>query len=262
MIFALPALRELELRLHEYADFPFIARCLAGICSLQKFKLEIQAQDVCSLSTPFKPSSYIDCFRNIIARNPGLTHLSLPLFGRSYDLSLLLRDVPTDCPLKVKHLSLDGHFELPDSVLPHVRSLESFSYGWSNSSAKWCTLFSREGIFPATIQVSRLDKEILSYLKQHPGIVSLTIPEGDDFALLGILAQNSKTLRRLVTKSPFLAKALQTAGNEINFLQFENLRELVLYPCDLWKPAWSSPFKEIGDVSISRTMIAPKRACI
>ncbi|KAM6488963.1 hypothetical protein JOM56_015599 [Amanita muscaria] len=136
-------------------------------------------------------------------------------------------------PLKLHHLSSSRGCTNFDALMPHIRSLTSVEFRDTESN-RWCISFSRAKLFPPIIKVKLLDQELVTFIRGHPGLVSLTIGAGStirgtDSSLCKALRYHSETLQHLFFKSEVLAFVLQNVENEAEFLlSTGNLRELVL----------------------------------
>lgn len=232
IISSLPQLAELELHCTS-RHTPHIARCLLGIHDLRKLVLwPPNIRDISSVS----------CFSTLIAHNPNLSHITLfPSSGflsSQFDMSVLMRDIPSDRPLKLEHLSIRSRFTNLEALVPHVQPLQSFEFrpvqsrGGGVKPNEWCPIFREANIFPLTIKVDSLDSELVMYLKRHPGVVSLTICQSTNSewydALSRVLLRHSKKLRYLALESCVLSGLLASTGNRENVLKCTRIAEIVL----------------------------------
>ncbi|KAM6499012.1 hypothetical protein JOM56_006960 [Amanita muscaria] len=224
----LPDLTELELRLWWDADMPYISRCLKPLRNLQKFTLQIRSRYNPSNRLPSK----LGCFGLVIARNPNITHLSFrSTLGFPCDLSQIMRNVPTEKPLKLEHVTIDGYCTNIDALLPHIQSLSSLEvYLMHTSENMIYTVLERAGVFPPMIITDSFELELCLYLEHHPGVVSLLIGHNGrpgalhDYGLAKVLTRHSGTLQRLSVRSHML----YTADDEVALSGCAHLRELVL----------------------------------
>lgn len=233
-LLALPKLTELELCISGDANTPYMSECLTQITSLRKFTLRAYAVSAKSYAT-FYPD--IESFRAVLARNPNLTHLSLlTAYEKQSDLSELLRDIPADRPLKLEYLALSNNYSPCEALLPHIRTLKSFSFCATHDIESWCQFFTQASIFPPTIKVNFITDELFTYLSRHPGLVSLSVGDGrlGSLSLLSkTLAHHSRTLCSLLITSQSLAIMLVVTADQDNFRKCTNLQELVLYHHDV-----------------------------
>ncbi|KIL65340.1 hypothetical protein M378DRAFT_24132 [Amanita muscaria Koide BX008] len=233
---ALPQLTELELNINPDVNWEHIAQCLNNVTSLRTFRLIIWPYKDRVLMNP--RHSRISRLQSFIARNPYLTRLVLvSVLGCGYcDLSELFLDIPSNKPLKLDHISLQGCTN-HQALIPHLQALSSFEFSGSSSVLFLADLMKAK-IFPPTITVEYLDlgtSFLFEYLRSHPGIISLSFlrfaycpRDYINDRLSSILVQHSKTLRSLKMPSVVLADALRVSSIEMSFLRCTNLREIVL----------------------------------
>jgi hypothetical protein len=155
--------------------------------------------------------------RQALAHNPHLTYLDLIHLDSEGEqliaISDLFEDIPPDHPLQLQYMRFSPFFyQITPTVSPHIRSLTSvdicFPYRRNPHPMDdiWQILHA-EGILVSEIKTNCITQDTLNYLRILPDLTSLSLYDLDtedqyrnqDSAqsLLSILAQHSKSLRRL-----------------------------------------------------------------
>lgn len=162
-----------------------------------------------------------------VANSPRLVYLDFDSLQccdgeRTPALCDLFGKLPTDPPLRLRHLRLNGcYMHLDNLILPHLRSLTSLTLGnyvlsdaYSRSTRKiWSTLQS-EGIYVTTLETYSIDEALLQYLASYSGLEKLSLPHatGDTDELSDTLAdefysvvlpKHANTLVNLVVRSGY-----------------------------------------------------------
>lgn len=192
--------------------------------------------------------------KRAIANNPDLTHLVLyqtRILPGLISLSDLFEDIPSERPLRLKHIRLSSHYyQITPTILPHIRSLRSlnvhfpFRHGAHEVDTVWSAL-QHEEIYVSEIQTSRVTSRFLEYLRHFNHLSVLSICgsgcTGNEFdaqnmtILLKILEQHS--MRRLRIE-PFNWGKWSQCCNQASINNLKQLHGIVLHSGWLW--GWDS----------------------
>ncbi|KAM6495341.1 hypothetical protein JOM56_009964 [Amanita muscaria] len=225
LLLSLPQLTELELTFSSDIDLTYLTKCLAHLNNLHKLSLprtrgRISLPHTASLATA------------LIAQNEHLTHFEYNwTIDVPFDLSLLFRDVPNFKPLRLLHLALNRTCTNFEVLIPHIQSLTSFQFYYGKNT--WCNAFLRANVFPTTIKVECVDVELILFIREHPGIVNLSISNTstrvEEIPLFNVLCRHVQSLHHLCLNTTLLADMISNVEFEMDFLRCtDNLRELIL----------------------------------
>jgi hypothetical protein len=212
-------LSELELLVETY-DMSRIFECFSKLHNLCKLKIKVRC---------FIVPNAVNDLGKVIGANLNLTHLELVNhLGFEGNLSTIFGHVPTSSPLKLEHLGISYGFSNVTAIIPHIRSLTSVQLSFQDDML---TVLHSERIFPPIIKTARVNSQLIDYLRQHPRIVSLSIPTNYEEimgrTIFGIMAHHSDSLTYFSTTPSGLFSCLEHV--ECNFLQLVKLEQLVLY---------------------------------
>lgn len=226
LLLSLPQLTELELTFSSDTDLTYLTKCLAHLNQLHKLSLprargRISLPHTASLVTA------------LIAQNEHLTHFEYDWrIDVPFDLSLLFRNVPNFKPLRLLHMALNSTCTNFKALVPHIQSLTSFQFHYGKNT--WCNAFLRANVFPTTIKVERVDAELILFIREHPGIVNLSISNDtslrlEEIPLFNVLCRHVQSLHHLCLNTTLLARMVSNVEFEMDFLRCTaNLRELIL----------------------------------
>ena len=211
-------LSELELLVQSY-DMSRIFECFSQLHNLCKLKITVRC---------FIVPNAVNDLGKVIGANLNLTHLELVNhLGFEGNLSTIFGYVPTNSPLKLEHLGISYGFSNATAIIPHIRSLTSVKLSFRDDML---TALHSERIFPPIIKTASVNSQLIDYLRQHPRIVSLSIPTNyEDImgrAIFQIMAHHSESLTYLSTTPSGLFSCLEHV--EYNLLQLVKLEQLVL----------------------------------
>ncbi|KAF8632365.1 hypothetical protein AX15_001901 [Amanita polypyramis BW_CC] len=222
-------LTDLFLMVDEEQDLSFLWNCLSKLHSLRKLWIEIRYWP----GKLLRPrSSQINELGKVIGGNSHLTHLGLVQgYGAGGNLSKVFSYVPSEPPLVLEHLGISDTFLDPSAIVPHIRSLTSFSLN-SCWSSRFLMVLLAEKIFPPVIRTSRVDDHLIDFLSCHPRITSLSLHSVyDEFAgraILEIMARHARTLKYFSTSPLSFCRCLERDENVFSLLQCTNLEQVVL----------------------------------
>ncbi|KAK2462661.1 hypothetical protein APHAL10511_005394 [Amanita phalloides] len=224
-------LNELVLVIDERSrKLDYLVDCLAELGSLRKLEVDFRFRK----DKLDSPRNYdIHKFGKLIAANPNLTHLRLKNSGTgdNANLSLMLRYIPADRPLKLEHLSISGLFFGEEAIVPHIQSLISFHF----SHGTYLRVLLSAGIFPPVMSMDYISPDSMEYFNLHPRITGLSLKRGcQGVPIFEIMARHAATLTHLSVYSWSFYFSFEQLQNETYFLKCTKLEELVLhyYPKD------------------------------
>ncbi|KAF8637266.1 hypothetical protein AX17_002946 [Amanita inopinata Kibby_2008] len=230
LLLAFPQLTELELVLPVYHNVRNLADCLTALRNLRKLTIETTFDSKLRSPSP----QNINGFQKLIACNPFLTHLILvqPGIGGQGCLFELMGDVPSYRPLALQHLGLSDNFSNPFAILPHLTCLTSLDVRSTRWGTDFWQLLDAAKIYPSEIKTDCIDGQLITYLKHHPNLVTLSADcpykKVIGYLLLQALAQHPHTLQNFSSDSRSLCRCLQFVEDETLFMKFTGLRQLGL----------------------------------
>ncbi|PFH46128.1 hypothetical protein AMATHDRAFT_51272 [Amanita thiersii Skay4041] len=239
----LPQLTELKLIIRYTEAYTTGLPPLSKLNNLRKLTFRIQSQ-----LRPRQASDYhrnLGSLQELLACNPNLTHLTIRLDDQIDDLDLvgIFSCVPTEKPLILQHLGLSYQFRRgwnAARILPHIHWLTSVELFFSNDSRIQETsaefhdfwgFLAEMNIYPERIKTSDLDQRFFDYLKRHPNLIGLTLPDLGNYRnqFMQVLTQHAGTLEYLCVLIHQLVDLLRVPENIRVFLQCTRMQEMYIY---------------------------------
>jgi hypothetical protein len=221
-------------------DLSHIFECFSKLYNLRKLRIEVH-QLTGGLNLP-NPNNRTNDLGKVLGANLNLTHFELLQDYRSgVNFSTIFGQVPASSPLKLEHFGIRDTISYKDlrAIIPHIRSLTSIHLACSFSlqNSELIRLLHSERIFPPIIRITSIDEpmDLIHYLNDHPGIISLSIGHAwfldptRRWILLKSIARHAKSLKYFSTE--FLTFSLGNCNALDELLsQCTKLEQLVLSP--------------------------------
>ncbi|PFH50589.1 hypothetical protein AMATHDRAFT_60880, partial [Amanita thiersii Skay4041] len=241
LLTGLPHLTELELTLTDVDPLTSsMFRQLTQLTNLRKLTIEIvQCGETSLLTSSYRLGTKHNSFRDLIASNPNLVHLVINLQNYSQDsevaidLATLFSSVAADRPLPLEHFGISWQFTEgwdPEKIMPHFCNLKSIGLCFPNHSKdlsfhNFWEFLARMNVYPPHVSVNHIDQKSLDYLRKHPNLVGLTIPDVCTMSneIMQILSQHAKTLQYF---SMDFVSLPWSPENKRAFLQCTALRQI------------------------------------